>query len=161
MASIQRQRKFEEYRNRMFNAKSRLRMASFLMLLPSGGLWVYLFLYHIIKGFALLAGGGMFFGQMIMNYATGKKEESPLAYETYWGLMFYVFVVAVLVLLAWYSKKRGFNTALAVIFVGTFIYGFVTIYFGTLPLWQSILFMAAAVFCFWCNDVALRQIKEF
>ncbi|MBQ8780569.1 MAG: hypothetical protein IJZ72_02685 [Oscillospiraceae bacterium] len=161
MASIHRQRKFEEYRNRMFNAKSRLKMSSFLMLLPSGGLWLYLFFYHIIKAFALLAGGGAFFGQIIMNYATGKNEESPLKYETYWGLMFYVFVVAMLVLVMRISKKRGFSTALAVIFIGTFIYGFVTVCFNTLPVWQSVLFMAAALYGFWCNDIALRQLKEF
>lgn len=161
MASTFRERKFEEYRNRMFNAKNRLKTGTFLLLLPSAGLWIVLFIYHIIKGFALLAGGHAFFGQMILNYATGSNEESPLSYETYWGLMFYVFIIAMLSFLTRSFKKKGFCLVLAIIFAGTFIYGFFTIYFKMLPLWQSITLMASSLYGFWCNDIVIRQFKEF
>lgn len=161
MASTFRERKFEEYRNRMFNAKHRLKTASFMILIPSGGLWIGLFLYHMIKGLAMLAGGGMFFGQIILNYANGTNEESPLSYETYWGLMLYVFIVSALAFIAMTFKKKGFSAALAVCFIGTFIYSFITINYGILPLWQSIALMAASVYGFWCNDHVIRQFKEF
>ena len=161
MASTYRERKFEEYRNRMFNAKNSLKTGTFLLILPSAGTWVALFFYHIIKALALLAGGGAFFGQMILNYATGSNEKSDLSYETYWGLMFYVFIIALLAFLTRVLKKKGFCIVLALIFAGTFVYGFFTIYFKILPLWQSITVMAASLYGFWCNDIVIRQFKEF
>lgn len=161
MASAHRERKFEEYRNRMFNAKQGFKKGYIMLMAVFAGSWIALFLYHFIKGLALLAGGGMFFGQMILNYATGKDDELPLQFETFYGLMLFLFVVALLATLSKVFKKKIFSTLLTVAFIGAFIFGLVCLYFKIIPVLRALILMASAVYGFWCNDYMLRQYKEF
>ncbi|MGN0586484.1 MAG: hypothetical protein ACI4JF_04290 [Oscillospiraceae bacterium] len=160
MASIRRERLFEQYRDRMSAAKSNLNKCFMALMIPFGGLWLGLTLYYFIKGLALLAGSGMFFGQLIDNYASGKNEPLPLTYKIPYLLMFYLFMIFILSAISRGFRKKGINYALEVIFVASFIYGFVCIFFSLMPVYYSVLLMAASIYGFWVCDITLRQYKE-
>ena len=161
MASVHRERKFEEYRKRSFEAKSKFKTAFFLIILPFGGLFVGLMLYYFIRALALLAGGSMYFGQIITNYATGRDEELPLAYTVPHLLMLYLFFVSVLAGITHIFKVKGCNTALKLLYVVSFVYGFITIFNQSMELWKSVILMVGSFYGFWCCDVIGRQLKEF
>lgn len=161
MASEKRERLFEEYRNRMFEANSSFKKASLVIILASMGVWVVMSLYYIIRTFAMLAGSGMIFGQLIMNYATGSNEKSSLIVEMPYLLMLYLFTVGVFALIMRGFKKKWIKNFLTVVFIGTFIYGIVTIWQGSMKLIYSILIMAGALTGFWCCDIIGRCFKEW
>lgn len=161
MASEKRERLFEDYRNRMFEANSSFKKASLVIILSSMGVWAVMAIYYMIRTFAMLAGSGMVFGQLIMNYATGSNEKSLLTFEMPYLLMLYLFTVGVLALIMRGFKKKWIKNFLTVVFIGTFIYGIVTIWQGSLKLYYSILLMAGALADFWCCDIIGRCFKEW
>lgn len=160
MASARRERLFEEYRNRLHNAKDRLNKCFMALMIPFGGLWLGLILYYFIKGLALLAGAGMFFGQLIDNYATGRNAPLPFAYKTPYLLLLYLFGIFILSAISRAFRKKGINYALEIIFIASFIYGFICIFFSIMPVHYSVLLMAASIYGFWVCDITLRQYKE-
>ena len=54
MASIRRERLFEEYRNRRIHADTLFKRALWAMLIPFGGLLAALTLYYFIRGLAII-----------------------------------------------------------------------------------------------------------
>lgn len=160
MASIRRERLFEEYRNRLQAAKSKLNKCFMALMIPFGGLWLGLMLYCFIKGLAMMAGASMYFGQIIENYATGRNDPLPFAYKTPHMLILYLFVIFILSAISRGFRKKGINYALEVIFVASFIYGFICIFFSLMPVYYSVLLMAASIYGFWVCDITLRQYKE-
>lgn len=160
MASIRRERLFEEYRNRLHAAKSKLNKCFMALMIPFGGLWLGLMLYYFIKGLALLAGAEMVIGQLLANEITGRDDPIPLTYKTPYMLLFYLFVVFILSAISRAFRKKGINYALEVIFIVSFIYGFVCIFFSLMPVYYSVLLMAASIYGFWVCDITLRQYKE-
>lgn len=161
MASEKRERLFEDYRNRMRLANSDFKKATLGIILISLGPWLVMTIIFFFKGLALLAGSGMVLGQMLMNYATGRNDELPLQYEVPYLLMLYLFVVGVLTLIMRGFKVRWIKHFLTVVFIGTFIYGIITIWQGSLKLYYSILLMAGALAGFWCCDIVGRCFKEW
>lgn len=161
MASEKRERLFEDYRNRMKAANSSFKKATLFIILASLGPWLVMTIIFFFKGLALLAGAGMMFGQMIMNYATGGNEELPLQFDVPYLLMFFLFVVGVLTLTMRGFKIKWIKTFLTVVFIGTFIYGIISIWQGSIKLVYSILLMAGALACFWCCDIIGRCFKEW
>lgn len=160
MASARRERLFEEYRNRLHAAKDKLNKCFMAMMIPFGGLWLGLMLYYFFKGLALLAGANMVLGQLWANEITGRNDPIPLTYKTPYLLMFYLFVIFILSAISRGFHKKGINYALEIIFIASFIYGFVCIFFSLMPVHYSVLLMAASIYGFWVCDITLRQYKE-
>ena len=130
------------------------------MMIPFGGLWLGLTIYYFFKGLALLAGANMVIGQLWANEITGRNDPIPLTYKTPYLLMFYLFVIFILAAISRGFRKKGINYALEVIFVASFIYGFVCIFYSIMPVHYSVLLMAASIYGFWVCDITLRQYKE-
>ena len=160
MASARRERLFEEYRNRLCAAKSKLNKCFMAMMIPFGGLWLGLMLYYFFKGLAMMAGAGMYFGQIIENYAKSRNDPLPFAYKTPYLLLLYLFGIFILSAISRGFRKKGINYALEVIFVASFVYGFVCIFYSIMPVHYSVLLMAASIYGFWVCDITLRQYKE-
>lgn len=160
MASIRRERLFEEYRNRRIHADTLFKRALWAMLIPFGGLLAALTLYYFIRGLALLAGASMVVGQLLANSITGRNDPIPLTYKVPYMLMFYLFLVTVFAIITRSFKKKWSNFTLKIIFIVSFIYGFISIYFNLMRLSYCIILMIASFYGFWCCDVISRQFKE-
>lgn len=160
MASIRRERLFEELRTRKMNANRNKKAAFLGLTVPFGILWLTLATIYFIKGLALLAGSSMAIGQMLANMVNGRSDPIPGTYKYPYLLMFCLFVVILLTSIGVGFKKRKVILALSIFFVAAFIFGVLSINFKFVSLPYAIAIMLASIYGFWCCDFLHRYFIE-
>lgn len=160
MASIRRERLFEEYSKRKFNADRNLLRTFIMTGATAGGLYIILNVYYFIRCLALLAGGNFYFAQLILNKATGSNDPLPLMYKVPYLFMFYLFLIASFSGISFAFKKKIFIWFNLIVYAVSFLYSIVSIYNSSMSITYSVLLMAYSIYGLWVSDITLRQFKE-
>ena len=142
MASIRRERYFENFRNRMLKAKEKFKTSFFIIIIPSIGLWLALIVYYFIKA---------------LSYLLGAVD----LYKYPYLLMGYLFIVSAFAIIGFLFKNKILYTLLTALFVISFGYGAWELFQGNTEIYRAVLLMAGSACGFWCSDIGHRQLKEF
>ena len=87
MPSLKREEEYIINKKRYDTMQKDFKKTFLMAMIPSAGVWIVLLLWNFIRTLAMLAGGGAFFAQVILNYANGKTQKNATKQEhAYHGL---------------------------------------------------------------------------
>ncbi|MBR4096622.1 MAG: hypothetical protein IKK42_04870 [Oscillospiraceae bacterium] len=160
MPSLKREEEYIINKKRYDTMQKDFKKTFLMAMIPSAGVWIVLLLWNFIRTLAMLAGGGAFFAQVILNYANGTDKKSDLYFEIPYLLMTYLFVIGLLTCLSSFFKNRKPMYALYAIYGAGAICGLVGIITGDCTLPEGLIHIAYGGYGIWLTDYILRLYKE-
>ena len=160
MPSLKREEEYIINKKRYDTMQKDFKKTFLMAMIPSAGVWIVLLLWNFIRTLAMLAGGGAFFAQVILNYANGTDKKSDLYFEIPYLLMTYLFVIGLLTFLSSFFKNRKPMYALYAIYGAGAICGLVGIITGDCTLPEGLIHIAYGGYGIWLTDYILRLYKE-
>lgn len=160
MPSLKREEEYTINKNRYEAMQKDFKKSFLIAMIPSAGVWVVLMLYYFIRALALLAGANMVIGQMFANQITGRDDKTGLGYEQPYLYMTFLFVIALLIGISFFLKKKQPLYATFALYGAGAVYGLIALISGSLDFIEGMYFIAYGGFGIWITDYILRLYKE-
>ena len=160
MASTKREMEYDNNRRHYKEIQSGFKFGFWSAVIPSGAVLIGLTAYYFIRGLAILAGATMVIGQYYANQIAGTDDRAGLGYTVDYGLLVYVFAVALIAVLAFVLKKRSFNKLLIPIFIAGILYGLYGLITGSFNVVKGLYLFALGSYGTWLEFYILRLHKE-
>lgn len=160
MPSLKREEEYTINKKRYDTMQRDFKKSFLIAMIPSAGVWLVLMLYYFIRALALLAGANMIIGQKLANELTGRNDKTGLGYDQPHLYMVFLFVIALLIGISFFLKKKQPLYATFVLYGAGAIYGLIALIMGSLDFIEGMYFIAYGGFGIWITDYILRLYKE-
>lgn len=160
MASKKRQEEFYTNHERYALLQKHFKFSFWASLIPSGGVFIIMTIYYMIRGLVLLAGASMIVGQKLANDITGETTKTGLGYTVPYLFMAFLFFIALLSFLGFFFKvKKPYYAVLGLHIAGA-AYGLLGMIFNWCGVLMGLYLLAYGGFGIWLCDFIFRLYKE-
>lgn len=164
MASAKIEYELEVNRGRMNNIRKSLKFGFLASVIASGAVFLASGVYYFIRALAGMAGSTMMWGEYYVREALGSEAASPatsnLMYEYPYGFMAYILLLAILAVVSYVTKKRGYNIALLIFYGLGGLYGLFGLFSESCGTVMGVYLIACGALGVWLEIFLLGIYKE-
>lgn len=162
MASAKIEYELEVNRGRMNNIRKSLKFGFLASVIASGLVYLVMGIYYFIRALAGMAGASLLVGELfVKKYLDGETPAANnLVYEYPYGFMAYILLLAILAVISYVTKKRGYNIAMLIFYGLGCLYGFLSLFAGLCGTAMGVYLLAGGALGVWLEIFLLGVYKE-
>lgn len=162
MASKKREQEYDANRRHMREIRKGFKFSFLTTLIASGGVFLVMGVYYFIRALAGMAGASLLIGELFVKvYLDGETPAADaLVYKYPYGFMAFILLTAALTTASYFTKRRGFNTALLMLYAAGGLYGLIGLFAGFCGVAAGLYLFASGCLGAWIEIYTLRLHNE-
>ena len=162
MASKKREQEYDANRRHIKEVMKGFKFSFLTTLIASGGVFLAMGIYYFVRALAGMAGASLLVGELFVKvYLDGETPAADaLVYEYPYGFMAFLLLISALSAASYFTKKRGINTALLILYALGGLYGFIGLFSEICGVAMGLYLFASGCMGVWVELYTMRLHKE-